>query len=406
VRIPLLFQLLLTLKFSREEGFVLSSQLQVLKSLYKEQKAVETKTQDKSDAQVAAPQPSESPMENTPAVGDQSNEHDTNSRRTESPTYCSASEGFVTATKNAPTKVPVSRLHDGTERRPKKIEKRTARRARENRFRIESRRRPADPLCEDKDMVLYLSLVENILTSINSIEYVGIDVKKRWRLHEVILGQYLDHIYTLLEPQGPYTPQEVAACFHEGSTLKRHWLEELRRRGIPSIRSRWSSPSAEYSDSDSDYGAPIKITKAQVLPVVRSRSGRHREHSPDTVLVNTNKYFPLPTEVMRARASNTSGRPVPAINNFYADDRSRSHSRHRRDSSSSSDSHRSRSRYREHHVRKRYTRRGALEFTTGSDADDDNVGFDADSEDITALLQSLTTLTPEEIATSLRISHG
>lgn len=108
-------------------------------------------------------------------------------------------------------------------------------------------------------------------------------------------------------------------------------------------RSRRSSTS-----SDSDYGAPIRITKTQVLPVSRSHSGRHRNHSPDTVVVNANSFLQLPGQGRRARASSTSGQPAPVINNFYADDRSRSHSRHRerRDSSSSSEYHRSRSRHR------------------------------------------------------------
>lgn len=108
-------------------------------------------------------------------------------------------------------------------------------------------------------------------------------------------------------------------------------------------RSRRSS-----SSSDSDYGAPIRITKTQVLPIARSHSGRHRHHSPDTVVVNANNYLQLPGQARRARASSTSGQPAPVINNFYADDRSRSHSRHRErpDSSGSSDYHRSRSRRR------------------------------------------------------------
>lgn len=102
-------------------------------------------------------------------------------------------------------------------------------------------------------------------------------------------------------------------------------------------RSRRSSTS-----SDSDYGAPIRITKTQVLPVSRSHTGRHRHHSPDTVVVNANNYLQLPGQ--RARASSTSGQPVPVINNYYTDDRKRSHSHHRgrRDSSGSSH-HRSRS---------------------------------------------------------------
>jgi hypothetical protein len=108
-------------------------------------------------------------------------------------------------------------------------------------------------------------------------------------------------------------------------------------------RSRRSSTS-----SDSDYGAPIRITKTQVLPIARSHSGRHRHHSPDTVVVNTNSYLQLPGPPRRARASSTSGQPAPVINNFYADDRSRNRSRHRErpDSSGSSDYHRSRSRHR------------------------------------------------------------
>ena len=109
-------------------------------------------------------------------------------------------------------------------------------------------------------------------------------------------------------------------------------------------RSRRSSTS-----SDSDYGAPIRITRTQVLPALaRSHSGRHRHHSPDTVVVKANNYLQLPGEVRRARASSTSGQPAPVINNYYADDRSRSHSRHRDrpGSSGSSDYHRSRSRHR------------------------------------------------------------
>jgi hypothetical protein len=98
------------------------------------------------------------------------------------------------------------------------------------------------------------------------------------------------------------------------------------------------------SSSGSDYGAPIRITKTNVIPLSRSHSGRHRNHSPDTVVVNANNYLRLPGQGMRARASSTSGQPAPVINNFY-EDRNRSHSRHRRDSSGSSH-HRSRSRHR------------------------------------------------------------
>ena len=112
-------------------------------------------------------------------------------------------------------------------------------------------------------------------------------------------------------------------------------------------RSRRSSTS-----SDSDYGAPIRITRTQLQPLAtRSHSGRHRHHSPDTVVFKANNYLQLPGEPRRARASSTSGQPAPVINNFYADDRSRSHSRHRDrpHSSGSSDYHRSRSRHRHSH---------------------------------------------------------
>lgn len=126
--------------------------------------------------------------------------------------------------------------------------------------------------------------------------------------------------------------------------LKNRRLVAFQREEVVNMpRSRRSS-----SSSDSDYGAPIRITKTQVLPVARSHSGRHRHHSPDTVVVNANSFLQLPGQARRARASSTSGQPAPVINNFYADDRSRSHSRHRDrpDSSGSSDYHHSRSRHR------------------------------------------------------------